>query len=344
MNLTTCFVNSLAILLFLAAPTWGQGDPGPGDVASAKRQPTSVARKDTRLLYHPVGPNVDIDDLLGAAQAAFGRRFFLDDGSTTLQQRNLFRVGSSIAVLDQKSHAERILAALPDMEKAYVGVQKAQAPGLETRHFRLQHVSVLSFQSVLSVWQESRSGPGRARTKPLRYSVHKDSNTLIARGSEAMLEEIARLIAEVDKPTRSTTSRPITFTCHVVRATHEEVKNRLPDPLTRNLAKLVGHDGFEELGTAVIRSRSDASEVSAKVQLAQGMYSMIRMSALNLHGQELEIGGISFSIGSLERGPRNIEQEVQTSTAVTLGEYTVIGAFGTTPVFLVIRAAGPEVK
>ena len=101
-----------------------------------------------------------------------------------------------------------------------------------------------------------------------------------------------------------------------------------------NLRELVGYKHFNNLGTSVLRARGDSHEVQAEITLGDGLTAGLTLKHVSTEGQQIGIQNVRFQLVG-----RPCKHMIETSTSVTMGEYTVLGAFGQLPYFLVIRAS-----
>lgn len=314
----------------------------------------TIARSDLSVHYHTISnPRTDIGDILRAVQSMHGRSFFVDDlPKYGKPLKNLFIVGNSIAVFETKARAMAILDELPALEKAATpparptrgrGGSGSSAEPLVTAHLRPEHIHVSNLHQVLRAYMRNVPPPGDVwNTGQLVPNIvmHDDSNTVIIRDTAETIQLVKETITQIDVPRgRRQPSNPVTFTFHIIRAATGKQEHDLPGELTGNLKALVGFEDFQDLGTSVLRARGDSREVQAELTLDDGHRASLTLKGVSSEGKQIGIQNVRFQITGTARSEKHM---IETSTSVTMGEYTVLGAFGKLPYFLVIRASSAQ--
>jgi type II secretory pathway component GspD/PulD (secretin) len=148
-------------------------------------------------------------------------------------------------------------------------------------------------------------------------------NMLLVHDTPEQVEKIKAFIAGIDRPLQQ-----VTITYYVVSGTTEvdDAAPAIPAELVENLKRLVPAKAYWLELSGVLRG-----SVSGKMTIQDELRHM-----------ELLLAPSSFSAQDATLGLEACRFEFQKrafSTAVTLreGEYTVIGAAGDSPVFLVLR-------
>jgi hypothetical protein len=216
-----------------------------------------------------------------------------------------------------------------------------------TEWIKLEYVEAKSTQRVLMAYQRVVPSAAQADAGPSvpNITVHPGSNSLLVRETKENLIGIRRILAEIDVPASPQASSPaVTVVCHVVRAATAPVEqqNPLPAEFTRNLTQLVGWKHFGVQGTSIVRASAHSKEVTSTIAVGEGGTATLGLSNLGFDqpSDTLKLGKVHFQMRTTDPDDRSpVLHSFETSTDVTLGQYTVIGAFGKTPYFLVIRAA-----
>lgn len=352
-HLTT--ILCMLALIVAALPAQG-GRPGGG--RSGRRGGTqespipTVNRAEMTVQYYKIkNPReVDADDLLRAASSMFGRSFYVDDlPKTGRPLQNIFVVGESIAIFDTRDRVKAVLQALPEMEKAATP-PAGKSEELYTETIQVQHVRVDRLLNALSAYRRNiqtnaRARPGSRMASNVAPNInyHEESNTLVVRDTAENIAAIKNLVGRMDVPSAARQEVAVTFTCHILRASDKPDDSRLPRELVQNLQRLVGQDYFQDLGTTVLRARTNTHEIQARLTLEDLHQASLQMRNLRRSGSDIDINSVTFQIQKdPSQGSPATNYSIETSTSVTIGQYTVLGAFGKRPYFLVIRASVAE--
>jgi hypothetical protein len=329
------------LVLALASGAFGQEPvpaPGPSGLAeiaaaaaAARLTDTPVIpRKDLVVRYYRMTEAVSAHALMQAAVAVFGRSFYVDDmDRRAAPARNFFVVGDALAIFETGPRADMILAALPDMERAAAPSSNRTDPYVG-EVVRLEHIPAhVASLALRPFYREPRSDvPNFVMTNPA-------GNTIVLRDRPEAIAEMKAVLARLDVPSKhGPDPTAINLDCHVIRAVKEPVTGQtLPRDLTESLSRLTAWKHFEDLGMVAVRA-STGADVEAEAALADGHHASLAFGRLATEGDTLEIGSLIFRLASSEVGALH---SLKTSTEVSDGEFTVIGAFGSVPYFLVIQ-------
>jgi hypothetical protein len=303
--------------------------------------------------YDPIPPDqvalryytarvLDNQELIAVAEELFGARILLgsEDGDSFGAQHFLALSGS-IIVRDTAQRADAILVKLAEIEDALFPPEPESESAhdgssqLELLEYSPRHLSCRSAFNALSGFQRSISvpPPGNGRwTEVPTISFFEEGGLILVRETPEKLAEIRALLERIDAPVPQAM-----FTLMILRGLDQpsQAPDDLPPELTESLARLTPIKGFELLATSAVRGALRGGlVVNATASMDQGpdmgLVLEIRASAYDPARRELTIERCRF----LEK---TSEQSFETALALRAGEYTVIGAVGSDPLFVVLR-------
>ena len=282
-----------------------------------------------------VPKTIDARTLSTSATRLFGRKFLV--GAERHEARgpvnNILHIGNAVMVYDTKERVPAILSGLAELEAA--GGQKERPPVEKTEvlEYSPRHVSANSLQQALQAYvgRSSRRTRGKAE-----ISSVSDLNRIVVRGTGSDLTGIRKFIAKLDVP-----KPEVTVTCWIVQGTtvgqEEEGQPPLPGDLIKNLKKLVPFPHFNPLGMGLIRT-SVAPEGSIEMTIDLENFGQADID-LNPEGFDpesgtLHIGRCKCSVMNKRMGSR---QTFKTRASIKPGGYTVLGALGSKPIFVILQ-------
>jgi hypothetical protein len=282
--------------------------------------------------------------LLGLAEELFGELIYVEratvpgrDGGTAwvshflnVQDTILIR-DTSDQVLKIRNELKRLEESLgPDQRRRQQqqSVEVTEADNLVDWQYEPRHVSATTLDLALRRFHRTfHVGPPQGATGQVMQAETIMSlgqrNMLLVHDTPEQVEKIKAFIAGIDRPLQQ-----VTITYYVVSGTTEvdDAAPAIPAELVENLKRLVPAKAYWLELSGVLRG-----SVSGKMTIQDELRHM-----------ELLLAPSSFSAQDATLGLEACRFEFQKrafSTAVTLreGEYTVIGAAGDSPVFLVLR-------
>ena len=254
-------------------------------------------------------------------------------------------LGETLLIQTSQETLEEVLRIAGDCDANYVGRGENSATSQEQWQYEVKHVALDSVRKALryldrSTFIEEGTAGGLAprAARGLRISYVDERGLLIAQGTAAEIERARLILRDLDVPR----SR-LMLTCYVVQGSNEESTEALPAELLRDLGKLVPFAGFELLSTGVLPT--DASrEVSMSVDLddQRGSFELEMLpSAYDARSGQLALSSITFKMvlnpGAPAASRSSTRRSFQTSTSLRTDRYTVLGAVGATPVFVVVK-------
>lgn len=334
------------ILLAALACSWIPTPLAAQEPAPMPPSPEKPIPRDQLLLqYHPVtsGYPGAVQGLAGAVERAFGRQILTEDG----RRSNVFTVGSSIAVLETRDRMAEIMKSLPAMEQAFLGGRGQEAvEEFQTTIVPLKHAPVGDVMPLLKVFERSVPGPGGGGDSTGNIRLLESRNAIVVHETAKITARIKDLLAAIDQH-QAEPALPTVYTLdiQVLRVAAEAPKGDAAPAadLADNLRRLGPWKHFEVLGTGLLRIGTNPGNASLRMDLGAELSAQLSIQGLAPSGKDS--GSVSVQRCQLEiqSSPRPGEAPpsptmIQTSTQLTAGQYTVIGAAGRMPFLLVIRA------
>lgn len=327
MTLATLACLTLALAPFRQDPT-SQQRPDPPEVPTASDLVMRNYRPD------PTDPDV----LFYTIRNFAGRKITVRDpkSQNTSAHDNLQLFGHTILVYDSPENAERILGMLAELdartaEDAARSAKSAgeERAGIEVFEYKRRYLSLDSLSQALYPLQ-----PDQPDSYEHSMTFVKERGSVIVRDTPERVQEVKELLAQVDVP-----APQVLFTCYVVSGTDAESKGEssLPKELVSGMRELVGYPHLERIAFAMLRSSATTDrDLHLELQAAPVSYTL----SLRPSAYDAESGAVTLDRCSFVRVGEDDQQLLfETSTLIQAGEYTVLGATGSEPVFVVIHCA-----
>lgn len=246
-----------------------------------------------------------------------------------------------LLIYDRPSSAEKILTLCKELDVP------AQAETQADREFTSEiytprYVSVedarLALEPFNRVILESNAGP-RSNLQLLG-----NSGRLMLRDTAANLDKMRALLDELDR-----SAPQIELTCYVLRGLDEPVDNGLPKELTDNLSRIVPFPGFDLATMGVVRTSADSSGASVSIEMPgidERFELDAQISAFDAQGdgrQVLTLSNCRMKRMIWQPGSDTLQPLFETNVALGSGEYAVMGATGSNPIFVVLRFERVEI-
>jgi hypothetical protein len=342
-----CFVLLSLMGLFAGAPLAAQ-DTQPSGARRADSAGVDAASLETRVYVARFAP---AEELAAVVARIHGRQIAVrgQDGVTYVP--NLVDIGSanSVLVYDDSKTVERIVEQLSRIDALYEKkTEKRKEAVVATEIFPLRHVSAQNALRALAVYQRQISVPdsnGNYYGVP-NMMPQEQTNSLVVREQLAQLADIKRIVLELDRENPS--APQVTITCWVIEgkegaAAEEQPKSHgrdIPEELAATLTSMTGYDSFDLIANGIVRTgvqRDHPVEWSIESAPSSSCKLQMTPSQFNPADDTLTLDGIRFSYRGLGARSTERQQTFSTNTSVRSGEYTVIGALGKNPVFVVLR-------
>lgn len=265
-----------------------------------------------------------------------GRTISVERNGEIAQVRNIVGSGSAFLVYDTPENVRRI-------QKAIELLDVKPTPRPDTRQlmiveeFSPRYITLGDCSSALKIYSRSITTYdfGRENNVP-NVSFVQDRGTIILRDTEAQVGEMSRLLHSLDVP-----KAQVLITCTVVEAAdRSENDTNLPQDLVKDLAELTGRQSFRTVTMGMVRTavRSDRSvEINMNGANNVEIKLTLKAAAYDDKTEVLTLDAVQFSmVTPLSSGGRTL-QSFSTSTVLPSKSYTVIGAAGSQPIFVVLR-------
>lgn len=308
-------IAPLLSLLPLLAPQ--AQEPGP----DANRT-LPVLSVDELVLRYFVPEHASASRLSDTLWQLVGREFYVLErgGYASEKVDDLFELGGQIGVYDTEEYVNRVLALAGELDRE--SASRAQTAGsYVTRTYTPRFVTLDLLDRALQPFvRQILVGDEWA---PNVTSV-RDRGLLVLRDEQACLDEMLALLASLDVP-----ERQVRLTCWLVSGvTNAGNDPSLPKELVQDLGKLMPGMGFQARGFAMLNTTASV-ERPRSVQLESDSSFQFLPSAY-----DGETGTLTVASCALQSGGREL---FSTSAVFRGGEFTVVGAVGADPVFLVVR-------
>lgn len=250
----------------------------------------------------------------------------------------LHSFGETLLIQAPEDKMSEVLELIRRTDENYVGEQEQAAHSLEQWSYEVKHISLDSVASALHLIQ-MEGDPTRAgfSRPPFQTTYVQERGMLICHGSKEQVSRAQAIVHELD-----VAPKQLMLSCYLLKGADVSSPN-LPVDLTGDLSKLVPYKGFEILSSGLLPTDA-GSDMSMTVDLDGGM-GMFRLnlspSAYEAQSGKLSLSNVQFYMELVEervgRGQSRSSRSFETSTSLRRGQYTVLGAVGADPVFLVIR-------
>jgi len=330
----------LALLLALPLAPPAQNPEAQG----ARSAGPPVVSVDTIQLRTYTPAFVSAEGLLQIAERTVGRSLFVLErgGMEGEPVDNLSQLGRSIVLYDEPAYVARMLSALQALDQP---TGKKEADPLVVREYAPRYISLSSAGEALQPFQRRyEAGEGATRTLTDSLSYLRERNQIVLRDTEENLGRMEELLKRLDVP-----EPQALLTCYLVQADPSGDGAGLPKDLLANLAKIVPQFRFRSIGFALLQTsiapgrsltlRIDGGpEVGFDLSFSPVAYdpTTASLSVQNCTVQRDLYASVTRD-GTTERQRAGDRRLFTTNTVFHGGEYTVLGATGADPVFLVVR-------
>lgn len=287
--------------------------------------------------------NVEADLLYRLAERTVGRRFFVSErgGTGAEPVENLNLLADRIVMYDEAAYLVRIQGVLEQLD------HPATAGGAEelvVREYTPRYISLDAASSALRPFERIfpvRDGGSRTVSN---LSFVTERNQLVIRDTEEQIARMLELLARIDVP-----EPQALLSCYLVQADPAGTGAGLPADLLQNLGKIVPQFKFRSLGFALLQtSIAPGRSLSLHIDGGPQVSFDLRFQAVayDRTTDSLSVGDCSVQRDEYRTVTSNGVTEVQRAGSRHLftthavfrgGQYTVLGATGAEPVFLVVR-------
>lgn len=276
----------------------------------------------------------DLDELFDWAYRSFLRDVTPATAEGEEQTaENLFLMGDSIVVYDTDAYAARVLAALAEMDTAWhESSDPYELPDYETYEYSPRYLPVDATLRALeqyehSIYVEDGAG-GVAENANIR--LLRERGLILIVDLPAQVARMRALLQRIDVP-----QPQILITCYLARGADSPGAGvPLPADLTGHLAHLVPYPEFTGLSVGLLRTAAaPGQEISIALPVGPNeVYQLeARTGAYDRESGSLTLDTCAFTEVSTH------QTIFRTGTSLARDEYTVIGASGDTPLFVVLQ-------
>lgn len=310
--------GACAMALALAGPAVALQDDDEG--------PTSIPTLELAELdiVHYVPKYRDARSLRHVVQDFVGRSFYLRErgGASGKRIANVTQLGDALVLYDTPDYLTKLMDAIRALD---VGDLEPPEDEWATETYQLRYIDASAAAQAL------HDGSDAVRVVPERGLV-------VIESERRHVETLLRILREVDVP-----ESQVLIQVQLLHARSGKESGSDIDPeLSRGLAELLPGFGFQSIGVAVLQSTvAPGRRVQLNlVALDGGEYSLsLRPIAYDPKTGDLTVQECEAKVGRAdpESGVFETSQMFSTATVLRGGEFSVIGATGETPTFVVIK-------
>lgn len=333
MKMPTIIPLAFALALALCFPTslHAQEDPDAQHARQSANTMPPLLKASQLKTYYFTPQHVQSTHLRGLAQELYGRQIYITDrgGYSGAPVDNVQQLGDTLIIYDTEDYAQMLGEALHEMDLAMAEAAPAPAPAANyetaVATWRPRHIGLNVASSALTSFRRDAlvfDERGNVSHVP-NVSVVGELGQLILRDTPDQVEVMVSMLQSIDIP-----EQQMYVTCLVIRGQHmpSDGPDPVPAELASNLSKLVPYDHFELLTMGVLRASAIADHLELR------MDDSFRIELKN-QGYDAE----TRSLTALCAFDGTTNQRLETRTTIRAGEYTVLGATGSQPLFAVLK-------
>ncbi len=333
MNAPFLSVALAAPLLF--APTTSPSSPQDADMDRRQEQ---VQPQLTVRYFKPAKAPVD------SLQSALLRLMMARPGDS-FRFVTLQTLGGTLLLQGPDETLPDVLKLARELDENYVG-GAGQSPGIDQMHhqYRVRNVSLEHLEQALQFLDRNRMQQYPGQPRGLHLSYVYGSGMVQMSGSDEYVARAKQVIAEVDVPQPS-----LMLTCYLIRGRSEVQSDaRIPAALARDLSALVPYEGFELMSSGMLPTNANNDmELRVDLEEQKGAFTLaMRPAAFDPDKGLLALSKVNFELSLNQKqtddngtliGMTSTRRSFETSTSLATDRYSVLGAVGGDPVFVVVR-------
>jgi len=292
--------------------------------------------------------NMPANAIFGVAQRTVGRSLYLEErgGLQSAPADNLSLLSDRILVYDEPQYVETVLATLKKLDAPYPEVVRGDR--LVAREYSPRYITQDAAFEALSSYDNRGQHSVQVGSVARNISVLHARGTLVLRDAPERVEEMVGLLTSLDQP-----APQAMLTCYVVRGVSGQADPKgLPEDLVKNLRALVPGLEFTSVGFGMVRtSVAEGNGIQLRVESADEAFDLSLVAAaydpktstltadrLRLDASGSQVPDTLMSKEELAKRARP-RQLFSTNAVLRGGEFTVLGASGSDPLFLVVHLA-----
>lgn len=335
-------MNAPFLTVALAAPLLfapSMSPSAPQDLDGDQRQ-EQVEQTITVRYFQPA--KAPVDSLQNAIQ-----RLMMTNPSGLYRFVTLQTLGGTLLLQGPDEVLPDVLKLARELDENYVG--GGLVPTMDQSHhqYRVRNVSLEHLEQALRFLDRNTMQQFQQQPRGLQLSYVYGSGMVQMSGSDEYVARAKQVIAEVDVPQPS-----LMLSCYLVRGTSKaESSPKLPAALLRDLSALVPYEGFAIMSSGMLPTNASSDmELNVDLEDQAGSFELsMRPAAYDAEKGLLALEKIVFELQLLHREPMSdsngsrttsvtaTRRSFSTSTTLATDRYSVLGAVGGDPVFVVVR-------
>ncbi len=338
-------MKHLALVLVLAvaaSPGFTQGveeaspkPTGPAKKAKSKRIDVVNAEALRFVYYRPHAASAR--QVAGALQdLSLSHLFVGTDSSNSRRVREVQTIGDSLVFYSTPDRIEKLQALTKKIEEAFGG-HDAREGGerFVTARYAPRFISINDALQALQPFHRSITvDPSRGQTAR-NISQLSDRGIVMLRDTKKNVDEMLGILNDLDQPRTQ-----LTLDCLVIRGWSKNESVRLPSDLVEHMKRMTEFSGFERLTGGIVRMTATGPSVFLSMAGKDGLDASldIRPSGYDATTRTLSLSRVDFQVQQRPAPDQPaVRQRLSTSTSLPVDRYTVLGAMGEQPIFLVFR-------
>ncbi len=307
----------------------------PCDGQSADEAPSNPVYSLDELVIQQYRPrNFSERALLSAAKPLVGRHYWVQEkgGMRGEAVENIRALGDTLLLYDTPEYVRRMLDMLVQLDAG----ENPSDELLDSFEYQPRYVGAKVLLRALNP-MERKIAWGRDPRELSSNLNFTETGLLIVREAPEEMRRIRSVIEQVDVPAQEVFVRT-----YVVRGTRELSGGsiELPVELTKNLEVLLPQYKFEGVGFALLRtSAAPSREGSLRIGGDGPVHYELAFKTVSYDQESgaLSLERCEFVRSWMHTGEPRVDSIFRTDANLRSGEYTVLGATGAEPIFLVIH-------
>jgi len=260
--------------------------------------------------------------------------------------RSLRRFDETVLIYDTAERVRTLLTLLKKLDDI-AAVEEAKRRTLEqaeadrhqqldealtTRQYRPKFLSLNDLSQAMIPYQQRYQE---------RFDFVEDAGFMVFTVPDGVSRDVLSYLERVDVP-----APQLEITCYLVRGRSAPAPIPAPEDLAKGLRQLIGYEHIQLEASSMLRTSAGAHGLSLRLDVDGPAYYELELVPAAFADEQ---GALTLDECTLLRGDTNAEIDdrtrvFRTETIVYCGEYTVLGATGSSPELVVIRckrAGGP---
>ncbi|MFT7485989.1 MAG: hypothetical protein ACI9F9_001842 [Candidatus Paceibacteria bacterium] len=258
------------------------------------------------------------------------------EGNYKSMSPSVLEYGESLLVRDSREKINGTLELLKSLDERYDATSPAQQQSNSSTiwQYSVTHAKLSSIRNALINLYPPLNINKSSSSRPPQMNFVEELNMVVLNGSESQIEQAKIVVASMDVP-KPRVMLSFYLIEGVVAASNDA---RVPLELAKDLSSLVPFEGFRLLSSAMLPSdTTNRLEFNIQLEALAGSIGL-QMSpvAYDSKTETLTLDGVRVEL-ALNKNGGFTSNSFTTSTSLNSGEYTVLGAMGANPIFVVIK-------